>query len=88
MKRNPKLSCVYPNYMTLGVRKQPFSLFLRSIKVEIGHVPVSTSLEFQHIFRLAGTDFVIVKDVPIVIVFVRIGNLFPVSTVGGLDLKR
>jgi hypothetical protein len=40
-------------------------LFLNAVKVEVAHVPVSTTLEFEHVVGLARADLVIVKDEPI-----------------------
>jgi hypothetical protein len=35
-------------------------------------MPISTTLEFQYIFRLAGTNLIVIKDEPISVIVVTV----------------
>ena len=49
-------------------------LLLRSVKIQIAHMPVSSSLQFQNVFSFTWTYFVIIKNKPVLIFFISIRN--------------
>jgi hypothetical protein len=50
-----------------------FSLFFGSVEVHITHMPISTTLEFQHIFGLTGTNLIVIKNKPISVIVITVG---------------
>ena len=51
-------------------------------------MPVTSPAQFQHVFCLARTHVLIVKDEPILVVNVGVGNLLEIVLVVALDPRH